>query len=346
MPQGRPRGVRPSLEDVLIQGLSSHLRPESLAALECTSPALCKVIRDNKLWRNLKLSKTLYHPFSFSQLRSDHLRGIAQKGVRCIFLDQEIINYDEIRALICLEKYAGCRRNRPRRCRRGLVHLEEIAAGEGLQIIGRVTRVSSQERIPVCTPASLSELARVRRIGSDNFTFCVNAGTGVFNAAGFEPEFDFIRRHFPTAVVVFEGFCVNGAPADVERDSGLPMPVVLRAIDEGLRGRVSRVRLGTYHDIMAYRYFGPMTRYHHDDWHLLTCKWVQERPDEATDAAYDCKGGSCTCVRLWDHETGAFRPIRDHPSGRHFDRGIGWRSVEFWYDHMWHEWDVGALTPI
>ena len=330
----------PSLEDVLTQGLSSRLRPESLAALECTSPALCKSIRENKLWRNLRLSK-----ISLSQLGSNHLRGIAQKGVRCVFLDQEIIDCYEIRALICLEKYAGCRRNRPRRCRRGLVRLEETAAGEGLQIIGRVTRVSLQKRIPVCNPASLSELARVR-IGN-NFTFCVNAGTGAFNAAGFEPEFDFIRRHFPAAVVVFEGFCVNGAPADVERDSGLPMPVVLRAIDEGLRGRVSRVHLGTYHGIMAYRYFGPTTKYHHDDWHLLTCnKWVQERPDEATDAAYDCKGGSCTCVRLWDHERGAFRPIRDNPSGRHFDRGRGWRRVEFWYDHVWHEWDVGALTPL
>ena len=121
--------MRPSLEDVLIQGLSSHLRPESLAALECTSPALCKSIRENKLWRNLRLSKTLYHPFSLSQLGSNHLRGIAQKGVRCVFLDQEVIDCYEIRALICLEKYAGCRRNRPRRCRRGLVRLEEIAAG-------------------------------------------------------------------------------------------------------------------------------------------------------------------------------------------------------------------------
>ena len=254
-----------SLCRALSEGLSDHLPPAALAALQCTSAELNATIRDCELWRKLTVRRS-----TCAELYRLGRHFIDSKGVQQVYVDEDELDLELIAYLMRLQ--AATRRQ--------------------LRFTGRVIRVALG-RVALYDPAtSYRDFADF----DDHADFTLNVATGYFTATNVQ-VLGFVGRHFPDALVVIEGFCSEVPsrtkyPVDVDTQSLL---AVLRAIDATLLTcGLKRVRVGSYSNVSGYS--------HGHDWSLagLPQPWEEEeeqqRPDEAEHTVYACSSGLCKQV--------------------------------------------------
>jgi hypothetical protein len=244
-------------------GLSNHLPPVTLAALQCTSAELDATIRDCDLWRKLTVRLSACY-----ELNRHGRHFIDGKGVQQVFVDEDELDFEFIDSLVNLQ--ATTRRQ--------------------LQFTGRVERVALGS-VALYDPATdYSDFAAERK--------ALNIATGSFTAE-FVKALEFVGRHFPDALVVIEGFTsLTMYPIDVDvkvdTRTSTSLPAVLRAIDTVLHTcGLKRVRVGSYSNFARYS--------HSHDWSLAPYMdselgEEEQRPDEAEDTVYECSSGLCKQV--------------------------------------------------
>ena len=245
----------------LSEGLSDHLPPAALAALQCTSAELNATIRDCELWRKLTVRRS-----TCAELYRHGCHFIDSKGVQQVYVDEVELDLDFIASLMSLQ----------------------AATSRQLRFTGRVERVALG-RIALYDPAtSHRDFADF----DDLAEATLNVVTGSFTSENFK-ALEFVGSHFPDALVVVEGFCSpTKDPIEVDAHASTSLFAVLRAIDAILHTcGLKRVRVGSYSNVAEYSYG--------HDWslvpHMEPCE-EQQRPDEAEHTVYTCSSGRCKQV--------------------------------------------------
>ena len=300
----------------LSEGLSEHLTPTAIALLECTSTELKATIDSCKLWQTITIRREGSMDCHWWQKAPAFLKCVIdRKGVQQVFLGDDEIDLPFIKDLMELQS----------------------ATSRQLMFAGRVSRVAIG-----CISLVDDHPANVY----DNFPdFAVfNIKTNTFTPQSIA-ALEFVGRHFPDALVVFEGFCDGRCPwpqlIDVDELAvNTLLRALMRAIDATLRScGLKRVRVGLYNDIVRHSYghdwsIAPFCK--PDDWEEQQRQQELLRAEELEGTFYECTSGTCKCLS-----------DVAHPSGRHFHTYIGGLSetVEEWFNHTWQEWFIGEGCP-